>query len=799
MFNCIVFEDGKIIYNTVYNNILWDGLFSKVKKNGSLINYVVSCLPKNSILIIPRSDGNINRNENDNKYHDVNWKKQIEPFQHYAKQKNKIFIIGTLSQIDIEHDCNYIYLPLDDDIFEYGITYFFNKNTLPLWEERNSELCWVGSCSGIGDNQSLRVKFVDKIYSYNPNTNIRLSTWWSENKNIPKHFFSDRINYNEFTKYKICFIIDGNVIASNHMYGFSIGCIPFVISNSTCWFSHLLKPYINYIPIDYNLNNLIEQIEWVNNNDIKAKQIAENSYQFAETYFSNTYQKEYIKEEINKLIIKEKKIIDCFVFYNELDLLLYRLTILYDIVDKFVLVEANQTYAGNEKELYYQKNKHLFKRFENKIIHIVVNLPHIKPNINYNNNEQWLNEYYQRNSINEGIKKLTLNNNDLIIISDLDEIIDPKTLLILKNNIISENYSLAQDMYYYNLNTFHCNEKWKQGKIVTYEYYINSTPQNIRTSNFSLLEKAGWHFSYFGNKDFIINKIQQFSHQEYNNNLYVNDSIEIKIKNSLDLFNRNYVPIKNLKINENNYLPPLYEKYLLNYDSDSNCNTIKPIYIYFHICCINNWKEIYSRLIFKIKNSGLYNLIKEIRCVILGNDENFINDPKINVIYRSSNIYLYEKKIINLLYNDCINNDCINNDNDFYVLYIHTKGVKHFNHPIYEKNVYDWTEYMCYFNIYNFNLCINELNNSDAIGVNLQSSHDYPLHYSGNFWWSKSSHIRKLNNIAENNYSYNAPEFWVTSINGKYKSLWNSNKHHYNEPYHYSLYENKEIYLLEKS
>ena len=45
------------------------------------------------------------------------------------------------------------------------------------------------------------------------------------------------------------------------------------------------------------------------------------------------------------------KIIDCFIFYNELDLLFYRLSVLNNVVDYFVLVEATKTHAGNDKIL----------------------------------------------------------------------------------------------------------------------------------------------------------------------------------------------------------------------------------------------------------------------------------------------------------------------------------------------------------------------------------------------------------------------------------------------------------------
>ena len=47
------------------------------------------------------------------------------------------------------------------------------------------------------------------------------------------------------------------------------------------------------------------------------------------------------------------KIIDCFIFYNEVDLLTYRLNILNDIVDYFVLVESTHTHVGKPKQLFY--------------------------------------------------------------------------------------------------------------------------------------------------------------------------------------------------------------------------------------------------------------------------------------------------------------------------------------------------------------------------------------------------------------------------------------------------------------
>ena len=202
-------------------------------------------------------------------------------------------------------------------------------------------------------------------------------------------------------------------------------------------------------------------------------------------------------------------------------------------------------------------------------------------------------------------------------------------------------------------------------------------------------------------------------------------------------------------------------------------------YIYFHICCINNWKDIFNKLMENIKKSRLYDNIKEIRCNILtkDNDLSFFSDPKIKIIGTSSNYNLYENSTINLLYEHSY-------QEDFNVLYIHTKGVTHKG----SVNVADWVNYLTYFNIYKYDICLEELKTNDTVGVNLQELPE--LHYSGNFWWSKSQYIRKLEKCQ--NKQYCSPEFWLTEKKiGNYVSLWLSNINHYNQRYMDENYINK--------
>jgi beta-1,4-mannosyl-glycoprotein beta-1,4-N-acetylglucosaminyltransferase len=127
-------------------------------------------------------------------------------------------------------------------------------------------------------------------------------------------------------------------------------------------------------------------------------------------------------------------IVDCFIFYNEDELLNYRLNILQDIVDVFVLVESTRTFTGKPKKLYFEKEK-----FKERIIHIVVDdFPFTEPT----KEQVWKNEKFQRNCIQRGLDQLTLNDNDILIFSDVDEIPDPNTLKSLKTFHFEDIYSL---------------------------------------------------------------------------------------------------------------------------------------------------------------------------------------------------------------------------------------------------------------------------------------------------------------------------------------------------------------------
>lgn len=232
------------------------------------------------------------------------------------------------------------------------------------------------------------------------------------------------------------------------------------------------------------------------------------------------------------------KIIDSFIFYNELSMLHFRLCELYDYVDFFVIVESNKTFVGKEKPYYLEEFKYLFNGFFDKIIYIKVN-----DNLNFD--DAWKREYYQRDCIVNGF--INFDQNDVIIVSDVDEIPNVKLLEDVRYHpsVIDKIYALEQDMYYYNLKCLF-QEKWYKSRILKLKHLETSISSLRKLKKLDIKKNAGWHFSYFGDISTVINKIQNFSHQEHNTNEVLDlDNLERRINNNEDIFNRDIKMINN--------------------------------------------------------------------------------------------------------------------------------------------------------------------------------------------------------------------------------------------------------------
>jgi len=500
----------------------------------------------------------------------------------------------------------------------------------------------------------------------------------------------------------------------------------------------------------------------------------------------------------------KRQIIDCFIFYNELDMLNYRLNVLNNVVDKFVLVEATHSHVGKPKPLFFQDNKSKFEKFSDKIIHIVVNdFPFTENLINIINNEQWKNEHHQRNSISRGLDKIHLNNQDLIIIADLDEIPDPKTLEKLKYSQKKINaYRFEQDFYYYNLNSKR-QEYWYHSKILSFEYMKEKqlSCQDIRFISCPNLPNGGWHLSYFGNPDFIKNKLENFTHQEYNNNEIINiQHIENQINNCNDLFNR---PGQNkmyrIDIEDNNYLPPMYETlltqyYFLNNNKDkeniptiyeytqnilTKRKNISKKYCFIHSCTFEtNKNNRLDYLIYKLQETNCIDLFEKIYIFNVGcSIENIYNIKKIEITNNIDKEKLFEFNTLNKLYNFSCNNP------DADILYLHTKGIRHNDT---NNSINDWIDMMLYFLVEKYKLCTEILDRGfDTIGCNYLKQYKPVIepHYSGNFWWATTNYLKTLKPLDENTYTKNDGQYWLFKNNPNFFIMHTSNINHYFNEY----------------
>lgn len=232
-------------------------------------------------------------------------------------------------------------------------------------------------------------------------------------------------------------------------------------------------------------------------------------------------------------------IYDCFIFFNELDLLEIRLNTLSPVVDKFVIAEATRTYRGKPKPLFFEANKERFSAFLPKIIYIKVEDLLTEEEVDKDPyNLAFVNEDRQRNALKRGLAEA--GENDILMLSDLDEIPRPETVSRLETILDERTKGVRFRMsaYYYYLNYLNYTKLiWEMGTVAarvsvfadaellshtsTGRFTQESENQGATMQRLRwlpadrCLENAGWHFSYLGGIEAIENKLKAFSHSEF--------------------------------------------------------------------------------------------------------------------------------------------------------------------------------------------------------------------------------------------------------------------------------------------
>jgi len=250
---------------------------------------------------------------------------------------------------------------------------------------------------------------------------------------------------------------------------------------------------------------------------------------------------------------------DCFSFFNELDLLEIRLNTLDKVVNKFILAESTLTHTGNPKPLYYAKNKDRFTKFNDRIIHVIVDDFPKMPDDMPVRQKAWTRENWQRNAIVRGLPK-DIKDGDILLISDLDEIPSPEYVRKVASNPVGvTRLDLKAYCFFINLRNISY-PIWSNGtRILTWRTFndqktyansgysecciesVNQGPSATRVRFLKpdkILKPAGWHFSYLGGVEAIQRKMKSIAHTEFDTDKRTSlDYIKNTLAKGKSLFN----------------------------------------------------------------------------------------------------------------------------------------------------------------------------------------------------------------------------------------------------------------------
>ena len=207
------------------------------------------------------------------------------------------------------------------------------------------------------------------------------------------------------------------------------------------------------------------------------------------------------------------KIIDTTTFFEEHLMMDLRFNILDPFVDKFVVCEARFSHSGKEKEIKF--NKKDYPKFEDKILHVIIDNDPVEKNFDKKANPSVLrlNSIQRIEAQRNHIAKALANEDkeDYIIYSDNDEIPNLRNFDFNTNK--SKIVIFKQKLFYYKFNLFTDRILWygtkaikkknllnfetlRQIKPKKYKFYrFDTLFKKDKFINLKIIKDGGWHFT----------------------------------------------------------------------------------------------------------------------------------------------------------------------------------------------------------------------------------------------------------------------------------------------------------------
>ena len=171
-------------------------------------------------------------------------------------------------------------------------------NYLPLehmkivsFENKINKIVWRGQYNNHAETPCFRTLICNELAKDERCDCKRVNASWQPPFN-PDY----RMPQSEQLKYKGIFVIDGGGWATTISWALGSGCVPLICSMYWVGLQYELVPWKHYVPINPDMSDLHENVNWIFTHDEECKEIIKNALEFYNSKMTNEYMFKKLKE-----------------------------------------------------------------------------------------------------------------------------------------------------------------------------------------------------------------------------------------------------------------------------------------------------------------------------------------------------------------------------------------------------------------------------------------------------------------------------------------------------------------------
>ncbi|KAL7472978.1 hypothetical protein ACHAXS_013357 [Conticribra weissflogii] len=194
------------------------------------------------------------------------------------------------------------------------------SGSVTKWEDKKPILIWRGGATGVGYHEKhllqnhthcgLRIHAVRKYFRADQDVvdvayqhPMKVTRGGCVDTNY--HFRDTHTTMEEQLKFKYILSIEGNDVASGLKWQMASNSVVFMPRPMVASFfmEDLLVPFLHYVPVNDDLSNLVEMVEWARKNDEKCRWISDQATKFVENVWASEQAQEdlvFIQKELGK-------------------------------------------------------------------------------------------------------------------------------------------------------------------------------------------------------------------------------------------------------------------------------------------------------------------------------------------------------------------------------------------------------------------------------------------------------------------------------------------------------------------